>query len=241
MLASRTAFAVRRLDASASINSVPGPRLDIYLSPARPRAVVLLLHGGQERSTEPVRNKHASWWRMAALARSLKSFAKQYDLDLELLQYRVRGWNAPDAPSPVQDARWALAQIEAAHPTVPVILVGHSMGGRTACRVADDPQVLGVVGLAPWLPEGEPHQALDGRQLHVLHGTRDRWTSARWSRDFVERCRPSATVATWKSLPGAGHFMLRRRSAWRRFVEESVVDILDSATLQEGAANKGSV
>ncbi len=175
------------------------------------------------------------------MARSLRRFARRHELELALLQYRVRGWNVPTNPSPVQDARWVLDRLAAEHPDVPVILVGHSMGGRTACRVADAPDVLGVVALAPWLPDGEPCQALSGKHLHVLHGTRDRWTSARMSRDFVDRCRPIAATATWRSLPDAGHFMLRRPSVWRRFVEESVLDILDSATSQEDAANKGSV
>ncbi|MFI5428409.1 alpha/beta hydrolase [Aeromicrobium sp. UC242_57] len=225
----------------ASIEDVPGPRLDTYASLASPKAVVLFLHGGQQHSEEPVLDRHASWWRIAAMARSLRRFAKRNDLEVELLQYRVRGWNAPDDPSPVRDARWALAELSSRHVGLPVILVGHSMGGRTACRVADDPHVLGVVALAPWLPEGEPHGSLRGRRLHVLHGTSDRWTSAQLSHAFVERARPIAAAATWRSLPGAGHFMLRRRSTWRRFVEESVLEILDSAASQEGTSNKGSV
>lgn len=219
---------------------MPGPRLDAYAAPAAPRAVVLVLHGGQERNEEPVRDKHASWWRMASMARSLRPFAAEHDLAVLLLQYRVRGWNGPTDPAPVRDARWALQQVAASHPGLPVVLVGHSMGGRTACHVADDPAVVGVVGLAPWLPEGEPTAALADRHLRVIHGTRDRWTSARWSREYVERCRSLAASATWQSLPGAGHFMFRRPSVWRRFVEDSVSDILDHATSAEGASNKGS-
>ena len=38
---------------------------------------------------------------------------------------------------------------------MPVVVLGHSMGGRTACRVADHDLVRGVVALAPWLPPGE--------------------------------------------------------------------------------------
>ncbi|WP_438949092.1 LLM class flavin-dependent oxidoreductase, partial [Streptomyces harbinensis] len=33
---------------------------------------------------------------------------------------------------------------------VPVVLVGHSMGGRAALRAAGHPAVTGVVALAPW-------------------------------------------------------------------------------------------
>ncbi len=103
------------------------------------------------------------------------------------------------------------------------------MGGRTACRVADEASVSGVVALAPWLPKGEPNATIAGRALRVIHGTRDRWTSARWSKDYVTRSQGLAKSATWTSLPGAGHFMLRRVRDWNRFVEESVSDILDLA------------
>ncbi len=206
----------------------PSPRLDDVLVPEAPRAVVLVLHGGREHSTEPVRDRHASWWRMALLARALRPTARREHLAVHLLQYRARGWNDARAPWPVADARWALERLGERHGDLPVVLVGHSMGGRTACRAADGPTVRGVVALAPWLPEGEPVDALAGRALHVLHGTADRWTSARLSRAFVERARPLATAATWRPLAGAGHYMFRRVRAWNAFVGDSVLRVLDA-------------
>lgn len=188
--------------------------------------MVLLLHGGQQDNTEPVQDKHASWWRMALLARSLRRFARREGFDLDLLQYQLRGWNGPTDPSPVGDARWALAQIRDRHPGTPIVLIGHSMGGRTACRVVDESGVVGVVGLAPWLPEGESVSAMAGSVLHVLHGSADRWTSPRFSKDFVERSEPIARSVSWRSLPGAGHFMFRRVSTWREFTENSIERIL---------------
>ncbi|MEJ7635625.1 alpha/beta fold hydrolase [Aeromicrobium sp.] len=217
-----------------------GPRLDHYSTPDSPRAIVLMLHGGQERNLEPVEDKHASWWRMALMASSLRHFARKNDLALSLLQYRERGWNSHTDPAPVRDARWALDQLTTAHPGTPVVLVGHSMGGRTACRAADAPDVIGVVGLAPWLPPGEPERTISGRHLRVMHGTADRWTSAAASRAYVERSRAIAGSASWVALQGAGHFMFRRSSTWRRFVEDSLVEILN-ATSHEEAPNKGTV
>ncbi len=205
-------------------------RLDSYVRQETPRASVLLLHGGQQSNSEPVQDKHASWWRMALLARSLRGFARDDRLDLDLLQYRLRGWNSSHDPSPVRDTRETLERVRAERPGVPIVLVGHSMGGRTACRVANDPAVLGVVGLAPWLPVGEPNDAIAGKALHVLHGTADRWTSPQGSRDFVERSRDSAASASWEALPGAGHFMFRQVSTWRRFVEDSIRRIIDEST-----------
>lgn len=185
-----------------------------------------MLHGGRQQSEEPVRNRHASWWRMALLAKALRPVARREDLAVHLLQYRARGWNDAGRPWPVADTRTALAQLRDVHGDLPVVLVGHSMGGRTACRAADDAAVVGVVGLAPWLPQGEPVSALAGRSLHVLHGTNDRWTSAALSAAFVERARRVATDASWQSLPGAGHYMFRQVRAWNRFVEDSVLRIV---------------
>lgn len=211
------------------------PRLDAYQRPADPRAVVLMLHGGQERSTEAVSDRHASWWRMSLMARSLRRFARRRDLALYLLQYLERGWNDPGSPAPVRDARWALETLRESHPDLPVVLVGHSMGGRTACRIADDPAVVGVVGLAPWLPGNEPNSAVAGRHLHVIHGTADRWTSARASRAFVERSRSITADATWTELPGVGHFMLRRVNVWNDFVRDSIDTILAATASAPGA------
>lgn len=208
-------------------------RLDSYVRHESPRAVVVLLHGGQQHNVEPVEDKHASWWRVALLARSLRRFARRESLDLYLVQYRQRGWNDGREPAPVRDVRETLDRLRDERPGTPVVLVGHSMGGRTACRVADDPAVLGVVGLAPWLPAGEPVAATRDRVVHVLHGTADRWTSPRSSRDFVDRAQTVARTATWTALPGAGHFMFRHVARWRRFVEDSVRDIVD------GTARRG--
>ncbi len=216
-------------------------RLDHYASPAEPRAVVLLLHGGQQRNIEPVKNRHASWWRMAALARSLRRYAEQHDLALSLLQYGQRGWNDLSAPSPVKDARAAIDELGDRWPGVAIVLVGHSMGGRTACRVADEPSVIGVVGLAPWLPEGEPNSSIAGRHLRVIHGTQDAWTSAALSRNYVERSQATAASATWTSLRGGGHFMFRHSATWKRFVTDSVTDIVGVGSSQRRAAREDRI
>lgn len=209
--------------------AVDEPRLMTTPAPGEARGVVLMLHGGQETNHNPVENKHASWWRMALIAKAVRPFAARHDLALVLVQYRKRGWNEDTDPDPVRDGRWALEHIRDAYPGLPVVVVGHSMGGRTACRIADDGAVVGVVALAPWLPKGEPNGSIAGKALRVIHGTRDRWTSARWSKDYVARSQGLASSATWTSMPGVGHFMLRRVKAWNRFVEQSLSDILGLA------------
>jgi len=204
--------------------------LDLVHDTPDPRCVVLFLHGGQQTSVDPVEKRHASWWRVVAMARRVGAFdgtAASY-----AIRFGQRGWNDPTAPSPVADARAALAQIREDRPGVPIVIVGHSMGGRTACRVADEKGVIGVVGLAPWLPEGEPIDGVAGKHVRIIHGTRDRWTSAPLSRVWAERARAVAASVEWRSLKGVGHFMFRRVSAWNDFVTESVTEIRRT----EGAA-----
>lgn len=215
------------------------PQVMTTHDPGAARGVLLMLHGGQEHSHDPVRNNHASWWRMALMARALRTYAERNTLAVVLVRYRKRGWNDKANPDPVIDARIALAQVAGRFGEAPVVLVGHSMGGRTACRVADGRNVVGVVALAPWLPEGEPTVAIARRHVRVLHGSRDKWTSARWSKDYVGRCRGLAASANWTSMPGAGHFMLRRVGQWNRFVEDSVSDILGLAA-RKGTPTEGN-
>jgi pimeloyl-ACP methyl ester carboxylesterase len=143
-----------------------------------------------------------------------------------LLRYQVRGWNDLHTPSPVPDARWALEQVRK-ELDVPVALVGHSMGARTAVHVADDPAVRGVVGLAPWLPGGEPVRALQGCHLVLGHGRRDRITSFALSREYVERSRAVARSAALHDLGQLGHYMLRHSGRWHDFATESVLAVLD--------------
>lgn len=159
---------------------------------------------------------------MAWLGWSLRRFARRDRLCVFVLRHRLRGWNDPLDPDPVRDATDALDRLRALHPGVPIVLVGHSMGGRTACRIADRDGVVGVVALAPWLPDDEPVTDFGGRTLAVLHGAADRWTSPVSSRRYVDLAGQTAAEATWQSLPGAGHFMFRRVGVWRRFIEESV-------------------
>jgi predicted esterase len=197
---------------------VPEPILTRLDAPA-PRAVVLLLHGGKEHSTQPVDGRSASWRRMAALQRAVTPQLHEAGASTWLLRYRTRGWDG--GADRIQDARWALDEVRATLGDVPVVLLGHSMGGRTAVHVADDPQVTGVVALAPWLPPSEPVEALlagrRGTPLRAAHGRRDRITSYRATRDFVDRAHAAGADATLEDMGWAGHYLLSRVGAWNAF------------------------
>ncbi|GAA4807585.1 alpha/beta hydrolase [Nocardioides caeni] len=187
---------------------------------------VLVLHGGAERTHEPVDGRSLSWRRGRALARQLGQRLADDGIGVALLRYRVKGWNAGAAalPSPVPDARWALDALTRQH-GVPVAIVGHSMGARTGVAVADHPAVRGVVALAPWLPADEPIQPLTGKILRVAHGRRDKITSARASRRYVDRAAAVAD-AEFTDMGRAGHYLLTQVGRWNAFAEQGVREVL---------------
>ena len=75
--------------------------------------------------------RSGSLWRMQVLRDALRASAGSVTR-CWLLRYARRGWNGGTTRSPVPDARWALDQVRAAYGDVPVVLVGHSMGGRAS-------------------------------------------------------------------------------------------------------------
>ena len=140
------------------------------------------------------------------------------------MSYRVRGWNGGDGP--VEDARWALEQVRRELGDLPVVLLGHSMGARTAIHVADDERVVGVVGLAPWWPADEPVEALRGKHLVGAHGRRDRITSYSQSERFVERAATVTASAEHVDMGPLGHYLLRRAGAWNEVARSAVLAML---------------
>ncbi len=196
------------------------PVLHWVRTPATPAAVVLVLHGGKVRSSEPAQTHHLSAARMRPFARAVATAVPT--AAVVRLQYRMRGWNGADQ-SPVVDARWALDEIRVRFGDTPVIVLGHSMGGRAAAAVADDSSVCAVMALAPWWTDQRATDAFrPGQQLVVLHGTMDRWTSPRISRAATERAAAAGVDATWTSMALAGHFMLMRPWVWTRRVVATI-------------------
>lgn len=126
------------------------------------------------------------------------------------LRYRVKSWNRLDLCA--EDLRSA---IEAAGGER-TILVGFSMGGAVAVASAAHPSVVGVVGLAPWLPDKLDLSPLAGRRLAVLHGALDRWlpgipgVSPASSRQGFERARRLGVSGSYTVIPGAVHGMALR-------------------------------
>ena len=193
-----------------------------------PRGLVLMLHGGRAVGLEEVDERSASWRRSAWMMSQVGGRLNRAGVGVWLLRHSVRGWNAATAspPSPVADARWALEEVRREHGAVPVVLLGHSMGGRTAVAVADDVDVTGVIGLAPWLSAGDPHRGLEGKHLAAAHGRSDRITSFRETRAFCRRAERVAASVELRDMGRVGHYMFRHIPEWNRFaVEQSLAQL----------------
>jgi dienelactone hydrolase len=198
---------------------------------SRPRArgpftgAVLLLHGGKVKSVEPVRRTNLALARMRPFAAEIDRRAGRRGVAAFLLRDRLQGWNGADA-DPVVDARWALEHIEQRYGPIPVVLLGHSMGGRAALRAAGHPRVAGVVALAPWVPEGEPVGQLHDRSVLIAHGSADRVTEPELSLSFAQRAREDGAEVEYRVIPRGDHAMLRSAREWHALAAEFAVRCL---------------
>jgi fermentation-respiration switch protein FrsA (DUF1100 family) len=188
-----------------------------------------MLHGGAERGLTEVDDRSASLRRTRWMYRTIHERLAHAGVAAAVLQFSIRGWNAGlgREPSPIADARWALDGIRERYDGLPVVLLGHSMGARTSLHVADDPSVVGVVGLAPWFPADEDVSRLAGVHLTAAHGARDRITSARQTRRLLDRAAPVAASTRFLDMGSAGHYMLTHVRAWNRTAIRESLAMLD--------------
>ncbi|MGI8879549.1 MAG: alpha/beta hydrolase [Jatrophihabitans sp.] len=218
----------------------PRPRLLITAAPRQPRGAVLALHGGQEDSQAAVHRTQLAVLRLIPVARAV---AKRGDRQVAVVRllYRYRGWN--DAPHPaLDDARWALAECrDRFGADAPISIIGHSMGGRIALRLAGEPNVRGVVGMAPWLPEHEPRADVAGRRLLLLHGTADRTTDPAGSAAFVADAEATAKSVSLLRLPGEGHPLLRHRALVDGLAAAFALHALDETDSRPGRTEEAQI
>lgn len=198
--------------------------------PRRADAAVLFLHGGRPRSYHRDHEyRSTSLWRMWPFYLSARRLARDVDesVALHVVRYRYLGWNGHER-SPVADALGLLDSLLEAHGSdLPVVLVGHSMGGRVSGHLAAErpDTIAGVFGLAPWWPLREGLMIAESKApVRVLHGTRDVFTSARSSRRQVAALAERGLDAEWFAVEGGGHYMASRPRLWHDFVAQWAVE-----------------
>jgi hypothetical protein len=198
----------------------------------RPRAAVVIAHGGQSRGTARDPNLRSPALRMLPFLLDLARSGRRLGLASTQLRYRVIGYNEGD---PVADVEWALDRVAERY-DVPVCLLGHSMGARAALRAAGHPSVVSVVALAPWCPPAEPVAQLEGRTVAIAHGERDRITDPARSLEFARRAQPVAARLARFEMRGTGHTMLQRLPAWQSLARRLALGTLGLRPLEEQLA-----
>ena len=181
------------------------PRLVPVRRPLAPVGAVVVLNGGASRGDRMmVSPTQLSVIRMIPTAKAAARAGRG-----RLAVYRLlnswRGWDGDHTP--VADARWAMAQVREELGDVPFGLIGHSLGGRAALLSGDQPGVVSVVALNPWVYPTD-HADLTGRRVLVLHGTQDRIASMARARTVAANLARTADV-DFVEIDGAKHAMLR--------------------------------
>jgi alpha-beta hydrolase superfamily lysophospholipase len=196
------------------------------------RLALLVLHGGSADSAASVGRWNLAALRLSPVARSLARGVP--GAAVYRLRNSVRGWNG-DGLAVLADARWAVDRMTTSHPGVPLVVVGHSLGGRVAVHLAaengreDGGVVVGAVGLAPWLEPGDPVTGLRGVPVAVVQGTGDRMIPTPSTEPWLSRASAAGATVRRSVVRGGEHAMLRRHRQWHRLAVESVAWVLSSA------------
>ena len=124
------------------------------------RQAVVCMNGGRAAAVPGTWSATIEW----LVSRLAPRFPELRFLEV---RYRVKSWRHLE--DCIADARAAIAE---AGPRT--LLLGFSMGGAVSIACAGEPEVAGVLGLAPWIPDRLPVEPLRGKRLRVLHGSLDR-------------------------------------------------------------------
>lgn len=170
--------------------------------------VVVCLNGGQGDEVEGTWSPSIEW----LVQRLAPRFPK---LGFVEVRYRIKSWNRLDWC--VEDARSAIREAGARR----TLLLGFSMGGAVAIKVAEEPTAQTVIGLAPLIHDQLSLEPLRGRRLVVVHGTLDRpklgivGVSPLESRRGFERARGLGVEGQYVLVQGGVHGVAFR-SHWGR-------------------------
>jgi pimeloyl-ACP methyl ester carboxylesterase len=152
------------VSAHAEIRRLP-TGAELRVTGTTDRAAVVCVDGGQGGEVE------GTW--SASLEWLVRRLAPRFPvLGFGEVRYRIKSWQRLEWC--IDDARAAVREVGAPR----TLLLGFSMGGAVAIRAADEPSVEAVLGLAPWIPDRLPLDALRGRRwqgrVRVDAGSRGR-------------------------------------------------------------------
>jgi len=159
---------------------------------------VVCVNGGQAASVPGTWSATLEW----LVARVAPRFP---ELRFAEVRYRIKSWQRLDEC--IADARAAIAHVAAPR----TLLLGFSMGGGVSIACAGDASVIGVLGLAPWIPDRLSVEPLRGKRLRVLHGSLDRafpgvpGVSPELARRGFERARAIGVGGELTVIRGAVH------------------------------------
>jgi pimeloyl-ACP methyl ester carboxylesterase len=183
----------------------------VLIGRAAPTASVLVLPGGTDLSYAPFSRTQPAALRMYPFTVSLAAIP---GVVVRQVQYRFYGWNG-EQNSPMPYAQAALSELLEAHPDVPVVVIGHSMGGRVAAQLAADKRVAGVLALAPWWQHADWRHINDDARVLALHGTADTRTYARRTAKGIRELRERGVDAEFVAIEGGGHALLDHVWTWQ--------------------------
>jgi pimeloyl-ACP methyl ester carboxylesterase len=187
------------------------PRLIDVRVPSDPSAVVLVLHGGaSRRRAMRVSPAQLSVLRMVPIASRIAR-AGHGRLAVFRLLNTSRGWDT--SHTPVHDAHWALDQVRDRLGSVPVGLVGHSLGGRAALLSSDRSEIRSTVALAPWVYPTDGVSGIAGKRILFVHGSEDRIASPERATVVARRLGREAEVS-YVEVAGGQHAMLGRHDVF---------------------------
>ena len=209
------------------------PSVDVREAVGETTAVVIVLSGGKAKSFDLADPSQLSAVRMRPFASFLHRRGGKHGLAVWTVRYRYRGWNGAER-SPVADTEWALEEVRRRHGDVPVVILGHSMGGRAALAVGGDPSVRGVCALAPWTERDDPVAQLAGSTVLIAHGSLDVVTSPAGSRQYARRAAQVAARVGYIVVRGDMHAMIFRWRTWHRLAAGFSFGVLGISPMPRG-------
>ena len=170
---------------------------EIRISGAGPDAVICV-NGGGRAEVEGTWSASIEW-----LVERLSP--KFPGLRFAEVRYRIKSWRRLDLC--VEDG---LAALDALAPAR-ALMLGFSMGGSVSVRVAAQPAVRAIVGLAPWIDSRVDLSPLVGKRLAIVHGSLDSplpgipGVTARHSRRIYDRALAAGLDTSYTLVKGGLH------------------------------------